>query len=85
MAWTVTYVSEFESWLRVQHRGDPYRVLFAFDRLRQAVLLLGGCKRGDARWYERNIPIADSRFEAWQAQFHETDRKRSKGRKRRGR
>lgn len=30
--------------LRVQHQGDPYRVLFAFDPLRQAVLLCGGNK-----------------------------------------
>ena len=126
MSWTVTYVSEFASWLRrqsdafredlmayvialedqgpqlgrphcdrvegsrfanmkelrVQHRGDPYRILFAFDQHRQAVLLLGGNKRGDDRWYVRMIPIADARFQAWQAQFHRSDRKR---RGRRGR
>lgn len=45
--------------LRVQHDGDPYRILFAFDPQRQAVLLIGGNKRGDKRWYEVNIPIAD--------------------------
>ncbi|PSB44951.1 type II toxin-antitoxin system RelE/ParE family toxin [Chamaesiphon polymorphus] len=33
--------------LRVQHDGDPYRILFAFDPQRQAVLLVGGNKRGD--------------------------------------
>lgn len=48
--------------LRVQHDGKPYRILFAFDPLRQAVLLLGGNKGGDKRWYEVNIPIADQRF-----------------------
>jgi hypothetical protein len=48
--------------LRVQHDGSPYRILFAFDPQRQAVLLLGGNKRGDKRWYETNIPIADQRF-----------------------
>jgi hypothetical protein len=48
--------------LRVQHDGNPYRLLFAFDPQRQAVLLLGGNKRGDKHWYDVNIPIADRRF-----------------------
>jgi hypothetical protein len=45
--------------LRTQHRGKPYRVLFAFDPARTAMMLIGGDKTGDARWYERMIPIAD--------------------------
>ncbi|HEY2154213.1 MAG TPA: type II toxin-antitoxin system RelE/ParE family toxin [Isosphaeraceae bacterium] len=48
--------------LRVQYRGDPWRVLFAFDPRREAVLLLGGNKAGDKRWYKANVPIADERF-----------------------
>ena len=48
--------------LRVQFRGDPWRVLFAFDPNRAAILLVGGNKRGDKRWYKRNLPIADDRF-----------------------
>jgi hypothetical protein len=48
--------------LRVQFRGDPWRILFAFDSKRAAVLLLGGNKRGDRRWYKTQIPIADERF-----------------------
>lgn len=48
--------------LRVQHAGEPYRILFAFDPKRQAVLLLGGNKSRDKRWYEKNIPIAERRF-----------------------
>jgi hypothetical protein len=50
--------------LRVQHKGAPYRVLFAFDPIRRAILLVGGNKRGDRRWYEVNVPIADARFRA---------------------
>ena len=50
--------------LRVQHRGEPYRVLFAFDPKRRAILLLGGNKRGDKRWYKVNIPLADRRYDA---------------------
>lgn len=45
--------------LRVQHRGEPYRVLYAFDPRRTAILLLGGCKTGDDRWYRENVPKAD--------------------------
>jgi hypothetical protein len=48
--------------LRVQYHGAPYRILFAFDFRRQAVLLVGGCKAGDKRWYKTNVPIADKRF-----------------------
>ena len=49
--------------LRVQYRGDPWRVLFAFDPKRHAILLVGGNKRGDKRWYETHIPIAEARFD----------------------
>lgn len=31
--------------LRIQHQGRPYRVLYAFDPRRIALLLLGGRKR----------------------------------------
>jgi hypothetical protein len=37
--------------LRVQHRGRPYRILFAFDPRRSAYLILGGDKSGDVNWY----------------------------------
>jgi hypothetical protein len=48
--------------LRVQHRGDPWRILFAFDSNRTAILLVGGNKRGDKRWYKKFMPIADERY-----------------------
>ena len=48
--------------LRVQFRGDPWRILFAFDPHRAAILLVGGNKRGDKRWYKKHLPIADERF-----------------------
>ena len=44
--------------LRVQHAGHPYRVLFAFDPHRCAILLLGGDKTGKDRWYDEHVPIA---------------------------
>lgn len=46
--------------LRIQHAGRPIRVLYAFDRRRVAVLLLGGDKTGDDRWYETAVPHADA-------------------------
>jgi hypothetical protein len=46
------------------------RVLFAFDLIREAILLVGGDKSEDwAGWYETNIPIADDRFDEHQAQL----------------
>jgi hypothetical protein len=48
--------------LRIQHKGQPYRVLYAFDCRRVALLLIGGCKGGDDRWYESNVPLADRLF-----------------------
>jgi hypothetical protein len=45
--------------LRVQHAGRPYRVLYAFDPRRTAILLIGGDKTGQNRWYDRYVPLAD--------------------------
>ena len=49
--------------LRVQHQGQPYRILYAFDPRRVAVLLLGGDKTGNDRWYEENVPTADRLYD----------------------
>lgn len=49
--------------LRVQHGGKPYRVLYAFDPRRCAILLIGGNKTGDNRWYEKYVPLADRLYE----------------------
>jgi hypothetical protein len=32
-------------------------VLYIFDPGRAAILLLGGGKTGDNRWYEKNVPL----------------------------
>ena len=45
--------------LRVQSGGRPIRVFYAFDPIRQAVLLIGGDKTGDERFYERMVPRAE--------------------------
>jgi hypothetical protein len=49
--------------LRIQHRGRPYRVLYAFDPRRTAILLIGGDKTGDDRWYEEYVPLADRLYD----------------------
>ena len=49
--------------LRIQHRGEPYRVLYAFDPRRVAILLIGGKKTGDDRWYDKFVPTADTLYD----------------------
>lgn len=49
--------------LRIQHAGDPYRVLYAFDPTRMAILLIGGRKAGNKRWYEEFVPVADRLYD----------------------
>jgi len=45
--------------LRIQSKGRPFRVLFAFDPNRNAILLIGGDKTGKKRFYKEIIPKAD--------------------------
>ena len=49
--------------LRIQHKGQPYRILYAFDPRRVAILLIGGRKAGNDRWYEIHVPKADKLYE----------------------
>ena len=51
--------------LRAQSRGHPFRMLYAFDPRRHAVILLGGDKTGDDRWYDRNVPRADRLYDEY--------------------
>ena len=49
--------------LRLQSMARPFRIFYAFDPRRQAVLLLGGDKTGDNRSYDVYVPIADRLFD----------------------
>lgn len=49
--------------LRIQHAGRPYRVLYAFDPRRTAILLVGGDKTGNDRWYDQYVPVADQLYD----------------------
>jgi hypothetical protein len=56
--------------LRVQHAGKPYRILYAFDPRRRAILLCGGRKdgSGDKQFYRRMVAIAESEYFTYLAQ-----------------
>lgn len=49
--------------LRVQSGGKPIRVFYAFDPTRSAILLIGGSKTGDKRFYKKMIPVADRLYD----------------------
>jgi hypothetical protein len=51
--------------LRFSWAGEVWRVAFAFDPKRQAILLVGGEKGGvdQRRFYKRLIAIADGRYD----------------------
>jgi hypothetical protein len=49
--------------LRVQSGGRPIRIFYAFDPRRSAILLIGGDKTGDDRFYEKMIPVADKLYD----------------------
>jgi hypothetical protein len=55
--------------LRVQSAGKPLRVFYAFDPRRMAILLIGGDKTGDKRFYDRMIPIADDLYDVHLAEL----------------
>jgi hypothetical protein len=47
--------------LRLQSNARPFRIFYAFDPKRQAVLLIGGDKTGisDKRFYAQMIPLSE--------------------------
>jgi hypothetical protein len=54
--------------LRPRRGASPLRVLYAFDPKRDAVLLIGGDKGSDARFYERIIARAERIWEEYLAE-----------------
>jgi hypothetical protein len=51
--------------LRVQSGGDPLRILYAFDPRRMAILLIGGDKTGQNRFYEEYVKLADDLYDTY--------------------
>lgn len=50
--------------LRPKRGASPLRIIYAFDPRREALLLLGGDKGNDKRFYERTISRAEQLWEA---------------------
>lgn len=59
--------------LRVQSGGKPLRVFYLFDPKRQAVLLIGGDKTGEDRFYEVFIPKAEAIYAQYLREEAERD------------
>lgn len=49
--------------LRIQIGGDPWRIFYAFDLRRAAILLIGGNKADDDRFYDTMVPVADRLYD----------------------
>jgi hypothetical protein len=62
----------------VQIGGRPFRVLYAFDPNRTALLLIGGDKTGEERWHEVHVPRADRLYDQ-HLQELEREKARKKG------
>lgn len=59
--------------LRIQYAGRPVRAFFAFDPVRQAIVLCAGDKSSDKGFYERLISIADDEFTSHLAKLEPTN------------
>ena len=46
-------------------------MLYIFDPRRVALLLLGGNKTGDDRWYEKNVTLADQIYDNYLTEMEE--------------
>lgn len=66
--------------MRFNWMGEVWRIAFAFDPQRQAVLLVGGDKGGadQKRFYKRLIAVADSRYSEHLATLDDATVKESK-------
>ena len=57
--------------LRSQCQGRPLRTFYAFDPRRTAILLIGGDKTGDDRFYDVMVPIADKIYDNYLKEIQE--------------
>jgi hypothetical protein len=60
--------------LRSQCAGNPYRTFYAFDPRRNAILLIGGEKTGDDRFYDVMVPIADKIYDEYLKEIQEDEK-----------
>ena len=57
--------------LRSQCEGRPLRTFYAFDPGRTAILLIGGNKTGDDKFYDVMIPLADKIYDNYLKEIQE--------------
>ena len=57
--------------LRSQFEGHPLRTFYAFDPRRSAILLIGGDKTGNERFYDEMVPIADKIYDNYLKEIQE--------------
>ena len=60
--------------LRTQSGGRPFRTRYAFDPRRSAILLIGGDKTGNDRWYDEFVPIADRLYDEYLEQLRKEEK-----------
>lgn len=65
----------------LRKKGQPLRLIYAFDPKRQAVMLIGGDKTGDDRFYKTIVPRAEKLWEAHLADLAEGPDTKSKRKK----
>ena len=56
-SWFIIAAAVYSAYILHHPQIPPTRHIF--DPRRIALLLLGGDKTGDDRWYEKNVPLAD--------------------------
>ena len=49
--------------LRTESNGEPLHTFYAFDPRRASILLVGGVKTGNDRFYEGYVPLADNLYD----------------------
>ena len=57
--------------LRSQCRGKPLRTFYSFNPKRTAILLIGGIKTGDDRFYDEMVPVADRIYDNYLNEIQE--------------
>jgi hypothetical protein len=68
--------------LRIQSAGRPIRIFYAFDPRRTAILLIGGTKSNQRRFYDQMVPIADRLFDQHLDELKvDSEKERTHGRK----
>jgi hypothetical protein len=57
--------------LRSQCKGKPLRTFYVFDPRRTAILIIGGIKTEDEKFYNEMIPKADKIYEKYLKELQE--------------